>query len=454
MNNIKDTVTYLLLCTIQELETLYNEHVGKYDLISIIEGTCGNNRNKLSCYRSLPEQYINYDALFEFSDEYTIMNKIYNTGSYLYKCTEEGMIFANKYECYNSLMFPNETSNFEQCQCHGDPLICNNYSSRNVELAKELLIKWLIDEQKNNDQTNYKCLYFIPIFGGFVGTNISFDKKGSIYKDYPVVECDIYDSIKNEWNGNYKNTDSIYDDNKYCSPSPTYKWCEKNKLSPIYSFDIAISQNGRLKYGIQVVDKHQKCKGVRTCMSDTCLKNNKDGDNFTTISFDANWILSQKDKPDALKSCTYDSFYGWVYSHSDIFVNREPFKNTQGIKNLIKNLKQEIYNEIRKKRIEQNHNTNNEKPNETKIKNYKKEKIPSVLRELVWNTYIGEGEGKGLCYARGKEKLTPFEFECGHIIAESKGGETNLNNLRPVCTKCNRSIGTENMDDFKKKYFN
>ena len=135
-------------------------------------------------------------------------------------------------------------------------------------------------------------------------------------------------------------------------------------------------------------------------------------------------------------------------------MNREPFKNTQGIKNLIKNLKQEIYNEIRKKRIEQNHNTNNEKPNETKIKNYKKEKIPSVLRELVWNTYIGEGEGKGLCYACGKEKLTPFEFECGHIIAESKGGETNLNNLRPVCTKCNRSIGTENMDDFKKKYFN
>ena len=51
-----------------------------------------------------------------------------------------------------------------------------------------------------------------------------------------------------------------------------------------------------------------------------------------------------------------------------------------------------------------------------------------------------------------KEKLTPFEFECGHIIAESKGGKTNISNLRAVCTKCNRSVGAQNMDEYKEKY--
>lgn len=448
MSNINNDVIYLLLCTIQELETLYNKHVGKDVLMSIMEGTCKNFWNDITCFGSIPEGSINFDSLFECADDYVIMSKENNSKFYSYKCTDEGKLFANDYEYHKSLMFPNEVSKFKQCPCDGDPQKCNNYNPQNIELAKELLIKWLRIEQENNEQTDYKCLYYE---NGFVGTFFSFDKRAKFFKDYPVVECDIYDSVKNVWDDKYKNIDSIYDDNKYCSPSPTYKWCEKNSLVPIYSFDIAISQDDRLKYGILIVDKHQKCQGMRTFTSDTCLKNNADGNNFTTISFDANWILSQKEKPDVLKPCTHDSFYGRPYSHSDFFEYREPFKNIQGITNLIKILKQDIHDEINKNNIGPNYNTNDNNISNVKNKKYKKEKIPSTLRALVWNTYIGKGEGKGLCYVCGKEEITPFNFECGHIIAESKGGKTNLDNLRPVTKICNQSVGTENMDDFKKK---
>lgn len=37
--------------------------------------------------------------------------------------------------------------------------------------------------------------------------------------------------------------------------------------------------------------------------------------------------------------------------------------------------------------------------------------------------------------------LTPFTFEVGHNVPESRGGATVLENLRPLCAQCNRSMG-------------
>jgi len=44
------------------------------------------------------------------------------------------------------------------------------------------------------------------------------------------------------------------------------------------------------------------------------------------------------------------------------------------------------------------------------------------------------------------------DFHCGHVIAEAKGGETVIENLRPICKKCNLSMGTDNLNDFRKRY--
>lgn len=80
------------------------------------------------------------------------------------------------------------------------------------------------------------------------------------------------------------------------------------------------------------------------------------------------------------------------------------------------------------------------------------ESIPKTIKALVWNEYIGEDKGIGACYVC-QSKLDSKHFECGHIKAKVKGGSDTIDNLRPVCSLCNKSIGTKNMNDFKAQYF-
>jgi hypothetical protein len=71
--------------------------------------------------------------------------------------------------------------------------------------------------------------------------------------------------------------------------------------------------------------------------------------------------------------------------------------------------------------------------------------ISKVLRQAVWNSKSLEGQ----CYCCD-EKITFDTFECGHITAVSKGGKTTLDNLRPVCRRCNSDMRTNNMDEYKR----
>lgn len=92
------------------------------------------------------------------------------------------------------------------------------------------------------------------------------------------------------------------------------------------------------------------------------------------------------------------------------------------------------------------------KSDERKTDNsYRKQTIPKTLKEQVWQTYVGKLEGK--CLVCNDKKITAFDFECAHIEAEAKGGETNVSNLRPICKLCNGSIGTKNMIEFARKHF-
>lgn len=70
-------------------------------------------------------------------------------------------------------------------------------------------------------------------------------------------------------------------------------------------------------------------------------------------------------------------------------------------------------------------------------------KIPASLRASVWNTYIGEDRGTFRCICGSK--VSQLNFECGHVIPWSQGGMDTLENLRPICSRCNRSMGTENL---------
>ena len=69
-----------------------------------------------------------------------------------------------------------------------------------------------------------------------------------------------------------------------------------------------------------------------------------------------------------------------------------------------------------------------------------KKHIPQALREQVWITHFGKTfEHK--CYINWcKNMLTVFDFESGHDQPESKGGKTSIENLYPVCGRCNKSM--------------
>jgi hypothetical protein len=79
------------------------------------------------------------------------------------------------------------------------------------------------------------------------------------------------------------------------------------------------------------------------------------------------------------------------------------------------------------------------------------QKIPKILKNKVWDTFIGQEYGIGKCYCCNNN-IDSKNFEAGHVIASSKNGQTILENLRPICGCCNKSIGTMNLEEFKKTY--
>ena len=68
--------------------------------------------------------------------------------------------------------------------------------------------------------------------------------------------------------------------------------------------------------------------------------------------------------------------------------------------------------------------------------------IPKALREQVWLTYAGR-RYETKCVVRWCQNImTVFDFHVGHDIPESKGGATDITNLRPICSRCNLSMGS------------
>lgn len=80
-----------------------------------------------------------------------------------------------------------------------------------------------------------------------------------------------------------------------------------------------------------------------------------------------------------------------------------------------------------------------------------KDKIPKALREQVWIAHIGK-KFESKCTIRWcTNTITVFDFQSGHNIPESKGGTTDILNLRPICSRCNSSMNdTYTIDEWTK----
>lgn len=69
--------------------------------------------------------------------------------------------------------------------------------------------------------------------------------------------------------------------------------------------------------------------------------------------------------------------------------------------------------------------------------------IPKAVREQVWLIHMGR-KYQSRCPVRWcHNTITVFDFHVAHDIPESKGGSQNLSNLKPICSRCNLSMGKQ-----------
>ena len=79
---------------------------------------------------------------------------------------------------------------------------------------------------------------------------------------------------------------------------------------------------------------------------------------------------------------------------------------------------------------------------------YKKQHIPKQLKRNVWSCFAGNNK-KMKCPMDCGRSITMEKHHCGHIKAEKKGGELKMDNLKPVCAKCNQMMQQNHMYEWK-----
>ena len=87
-----------------------------------------------------------------------------------------------------------------------------------------------------------------------------------------------------------------------------------------------------------------------------------------------------------------------------------------------------------------------------KRKRTRKKKIPPQIKIQVWEKWKGNIH-KATCHCCRLKEITATSFHCGHIISEHDGGETTVENLRPICQSCNSSMGKINMKEYMKNFY-
>jgi hypothetical protein len=130
------------------------------------------------------------------------------------------------------------------------------------------------------------------------------------------------------------------------------------------------------------------------------------------------------------------------------------FKNSINIIDEFEKLNKDIYESIK----------DNEKYNKTKQGLYlgylfvkieselKRKKIPTTVRNKLWMKHYTD-KIIGKCNICNNTEIDFSNFHACHIISIKNGGSDNINNLLPGCSCCNLSMGIQNLNEFKNKYF-
>jgi len=76
--------------------------------------------------------------------------------------------------------------------------------------------------------------------------------------------------------------------------------------------------------------------------------------------------------------------------------------------------------------------------------------IPKKLRQQCWENVCGKVYSHKCYVSWCTTEIDVWSFEVGHNVAEAKGGTLDLDNLFPICSLCNKSMGTTSIEDWSK----
>lgn len=89
-----------------------------------------------------------------------------------------------------------------------------------------------------------------------------------------------------------------------------------------------------------------------------------------------------------------------------------------------------------------------------------KKKIGIQRKREVWNTHIGVDKGQTKCWCCKQETLDQGGgWEAGHwistanLLKDGKEDDISVSNLRPICSTCNKSMGSQNMQEYIKQNY-
>ena len=82
----------------------------------------------------------------------------------------------------------------------------------------------------------------------------------------------------------------------------------------------------------------------------------------------------------------------------------------------------------------------------------RRRQIPQSVRVSVWDREFGSHARVGKCTVCGR-RIDLFSFQCGHIVSQADGGTEALRNLTPLCPSRNSSMGAENQNEFRARYY-
>lgn len=140
------------------------------------------------------------------------------------------------------------------------------------------------------------------------------------------------------------------------------------------------------------------------------------------------------------KTCSGDNFTNSLLRNP----KRETTLNTQ-LKNILSEDKITI-----NENILQSPKINKPEKKPKKIILSKRKKYNPIERERSWKKWFGD-KNTIKCPNCSYCEITMLRFEMGHIEAHIKGGSSELDNIAPLCSTCNKSMGSKSINMVKYK---